>query len=75
MILNKISKIISSLSKGIVTDYALYILIGICFYLSIFTFLSIFFDLVYCISMSCIFVLVLCGSRSSTFYQNINNDN
>ena len=33
----KTSKTISGLSKGVVTDYALYILIGTCFYLSIFT--------------------------------------
>nr|UNP23070.1 NADH dehydrogenase subunit 5 [Tolypocladium sp.] len=58
VILTKISKTISSLSKGVVTDYALYILIGICFYLSIFTFVSIFFDLVNSITVSCIIVLI-----------------
>lgn len=39
-VLVKISKIISSLSKGIITNYALYILIGVCLYLSIFTFVT-----------------------------------
>ena len=56
--LTKTSKTISRLSKGIVTDYALYILIGVCFYLSIFTFVSIFFDLVNSITVSCLIVLI-----------------
>lgn len=54
----RISKIISKLSKGVVTDYALYILISICFYLSIFTFVSIFFDLVNTIILSCVIVVL-----------------
>ena len=58
VMLTKTSKTISSLSKGVVTDYALYILIGVCFYLSIFTFVSIFFDLVNSITVSCIIVLI-----------------
>jgi NADH-ubiquinone oxidoreductase chain 5 len=62
MVLNKISKMISSLNKGVVTDYALYILIGICFYLSIFTFFSVFNNLIYCITLSCLFSLILFGS-------------
>jgi NADH-ubiquinone oxidoreductase chain 5 len=44
-ILGRISKIISSLSKGVVTDYALYILIGFAFFISIFAYISIFLDL------------------------------
>lgn len=56
--LTKISKTVSSLSKGVVTDYALYILISVCFYLSIFIFDSIFFDLVYSIILSCLIVLI-----------------
>jgi NADH-ubiquinone oxidoreductase chain 5 len=71
--LTKISKIISSLSKGVVTDYALYILISVCFYLLIFTFLSVFFDIANSMTASCIFILVLIGS--SNFYKNINSDN
>nr|YP_008994724.1 NADH dehydrogenase subunit 5 [Hapsidospora chrysogena]AHC94743.1 NADH dehydrogenase subunit 5 [Hapsidospora chrysogena] len=65
MILNKISKMVSSLNKGVVTDYALYILIGICFYLSIFTFFSLFYSLMYCITISCLFSLLLYGHWNS----------
>ena len=54
----KASKTISGLCKGVVTDYALYILIGACFYLSIFTFISIFFDLANSITLSCVLVLL-----------------
>lgn len=61
VILTKSSKIISSLSNGVVTNYALYILIGICFYLSIFTFVSIVFDTVNCIIISCIAILMITG--------------
>lgn len=67
LVLTKVSKIISSLSKGVVTDYALYILIGVCFYLSLFTFLSIFFDLIYSVTIACIFILILIGSQ---YYHN-----
>jgi len=63
MVLTKVSKIISNLSKGVVTDYALYILIGVCFYLSLFTFLSVFFDLIYSVTTACIFILILIGSQ------------
>jgi hypothetical protein len=59
MILTKISKTISGLNKGVVTDYALYILIGVCFYLSIFTFFSIVSGLVYCITISSLATLIL----------------
>lgn len=54
----KASKTISGLGKGVVTDYALYTLIGACFYLSIFTFITIFFDLTNSIVLSCILVLL-----------------
>ena len=46
------------LHTGVVTDYALYILIGICFYLSIFTFVSIFFDLVNSVTVSSVVSLI-----------------
>nr|YP_010893087.1 NADH dehydrogenase subunit 5 [Paraisaria heteropoda]WJR82525.1 NADH dehydrogenase subunit 5 [Paraisaria heteropoda] len=59
VMLTRISKIISKLSKGVVTDYALYILISICFYLSIFTFVSILSDLVNSIIVSCVIVLII----------------
>nr|YP_009160644.1 NADH dehydrogenase subunit 5 [Hirsutella minnesotensis]AKR17974.1 NADH dehydrogenase subunit 5 [Hirsutella minnesotensis] len=58
VMLTRISKTVSNLSKGVVTDYALYILIGVCFYLSIFTFTFIFFDLVNSIIVSCVTVLI-----------------
>nr|YP_009546951.1 NADH dehydrogenase subunit 5 [Hirsutella thompsonii]AYP41270.1 NADH dehydrogenase subunit 5 [Hirsutella thompsonii]AYP41300.1 NADH dehydrogenase subunit 5 [Hirsutella thompsonii] len=58
VMLTRISKTVSNLSKGVVTDYALYILIGVCFYLSIFTFTLIFFDLVNSVIVSCVTVLI-----------------
>lgn len=73
MVLNKISKTISSLNKGVVTDYALYILIGVCFYLSMFTFFSVFSDLIYSITMTCIIILVIYGSWSFTFGEEFSN--
>jgi NADH-ubiquinone oxidoreductase chain 5 len=53
------SKTISGLSKGIVTDYALYILIGVCFYLYIFSFNSNILDSVSCIIISSTIILIL----------------
>ncbi len=61
LILTKSSKIISSLSNGVVTNYALYILIGICFYLSIFTFVSVVSDTVNSVTMSCVIILMVTG--------------
>ena len=58
VILQKVSKIMSSLHKGVVTDYALYILIAVCFYISIFTFVFIFNDLISIITLSSIIVLI-----------------
>jgi hypothetical protein len=58
VILTRTSKTISGLSKGVVTDYALYILIGVCFYLSIFSFVSVYLDLVNVITVTCIAVLL-----------------
>jgi NADH-ubiquinone oxidoreductase chain 5 len=54
-----ISKTVSSLSKGVVTDYALYILLGICFYLSMFSFITTSFDSVSFIIISSITLLCL----------------
>lgn len=59
VILTKSSKIISSLSNGVVTNYALYILIGICFYLSVFTFVPVVSDVVNSITISCIIILII----------------
>lgn len=69
VILTKSSKVISSLSNGVVTNYALYILIGICFYLSIFTFVSVVSDIVNSITISC-FVILMVASTIKKF----NND-
>jgi len=59
VILTKSSKIISNLSNGVVTNYALYILIGICFYLSVFTFVPVVSDVVNSITISCIIILII----------------
>lgn len=67
VILTKSSKIISSLSNGVVTNYALYILIGICFYLSIFTFVSAVSDIVSSITISCVAILMLINVNSGLF--------
>lgn len=59
VLLTKSSKLISSLSNGVVTNYALYILIGVCFYLCIFTFVLIVSDTVNSITISCLAILML----------------
>jgi hypothetical protein len=48
----------SGLHTGVVTDYALYILIAVCFYVSIFTFVSVFNDLITVITLSSVLVLI-----------------
>ena len=58
VLLTKTSKTISGLSRGVVTDYALYILIGICFYLSIFSLVSVYLDLINIITVTCLVVLL-----------------
>lgn len=58
-LLIRISKIISTLSKGIVTSYALFIVISICFYLFIFIFMTILFDLFNSIIVSILIILFL----------------
>ena len=68
-ILLKISKIISSLSKGIVTNYALYILIGVSIYLCIFTFISVFFDIINSIAVTAIIILI-----NVSFYVTLQSD-
>lgn len=59
VILTKSSKIISSLSNGVVTNYALYILIGICFYISIMAFTPVVSDAINSIIISSIAILIL----------------
>ena len=62
MALTKVSKTISNLNMGVVTDYALYILIGGCFYLFIFTAIPSFQDIANSTTVSCICILVLIKS-------------
>lgn len=69
VILTKSSKIISSLSNGIVTNYALYILIGICFYISIMAFTPMLSDAINSIIISGIAILML-----NIKYENANKD-
>ena len=69
IILQKISKIMSGLHKGVVTDYALYILIAVCFYISIFTFVFIFNDLISVITLSSVLVLI----RATNYMNKIEN--
>jgi NADH-ubiquinone oxidoreductase chain 5 len=60
----KASKTVSGLGKGVVTDYALYILIGACFYLSVFTFITVFFDIANAILLTTIIILLLVNKYS-----------
>jgi NADH-ubiquinone oxidoreductase chain 5 len=53
-VLNKISKSITLVSKGVVTDYALYILVSLCLILCLASFVSLSFD---CLN---IILLILC---------------
>ena len=69
VILTKSSKIISSLSNGIVTNYALYILIGICFYISIMAFTPMLSDAINSVIISGIAILML-----NVKYENANKD-
>jgi NADH-ubiquinone oxidoreductase chain 5 len=66
VVLTKISKTISNLNTGVVTDYALYILIGICFYLFVFTAIPLFQDLANSTVVSCISILILIRSINSS---------
>jgi hypothetical protein len=54
----------------VVTDYALYILIGLCFYLSLFTFIWTYFDSLHSITMTCITIFI-CIS----YYLQLNENN
>jgi NADH-ubiquinone oxidoreductase chain 5 len=65
MALTKASKTISNLNMGVVTDYALYILLGACFYLFIFTVIPSFQDLANSTAVTCVSILILIRSISS----------
>lgn len=70
-ILMYMSKTISKLSTGVVTDYALYILIGICFLLSIFSIFSSLLGVTFnTIALSCLFSLL-----AINYYVDNNEDN
>lgn len=59
VMLTLISKTVSNLSNGAVTYYAFYFLLGVCFYLSIFTFFSIQYSYLFnIIIISCTIVLI-----------------
>jgi NADH-ubiquinone oxidoreductase chain 5 len=57
VVLVRISKVLSNLNQGIVTNYALYFVIGTSFYLVIFVTLLISFDATNSIILSSIFIL------------------
>jgi NADH-ubiquinone oxidoreductase chain 5 len=65
----RVGKTITSLSKGVVTDYALYILIALCFYLSLFTFVWTFFDSLHAITISCVTIFICI-----TYYLQLNEE-
>jgi NADH-ubiquinone oxidoreductase chain 5 len=62
--LNKISKTISLISRGVVTDYALYILVSVCSILSLFSVVSIFFDTLNISLLT--FIIILIGINNYT---------
>jgi NADH-ubiquinone oxidoreductase chain 5 len=69
-ILNKISKTISLVSRGVVTDYALYILISLCIVLSLSTFVSLSFD---CLNITLLILCVILITTNSE--SNYNKEN
>ena len=69
VILNKISKTLSLLSKGLVTDYALYILISLCIMLSLFSFIFLNLD---CLNVSLLTsVIILLGVNNYINKENL----
>jgi NADH-ubiquinone oxidoreductase chain 5 len=61
-ILNKISKNISLVSKGVVTDYAVYILVSICTILSLFSFVDLNVDSLNINLLTFIIILINSGT-------------
>jgi NADH-ubiquinone oxidoreductase chain 5 len=59
VVLTRISKIISSLNQGVVTNYALYFVIATCFYLLFFTGTFISFDTTNASIVTCLLVLLV----------------
>lgn len=60
-VLNRISKNISIISRGVVTDYAVYILVSICTILSLFTFVSLSVDSLNITLLTFVIVLINSG--------------
>jgi NADH-ubiquinone oxidoreductase chain 5 len=61
-ILNKISKNISLISKGVVTDYAVYILVSVCTILSLFSFVDLNIDSLNINLLTFIIILINSGT-------------
>jgi len=61
-VLNKISKAISLISKGVVTDYAVYILVSACTILSLFSFVDLNIDNLNINLLTFIIILINSGS-------------
>jgi len=61
-ILNKISKNISIVSKGVVTDYAVYILVSVCTILSLFSFVDLNIDSLNINLLTFIIILINSGT-------------
>jgi hypothetical protein len=61
-ILNKVSKNISLISKGVVTDYAVYILVSACTILSLFSFVDLNLDNLNVNLLTFIIILINSGS-------------
>lgn len=71
-VLIKISKAVSNLSQGVVTNYALYFVIGTSFYLLMFTVTLISFDSANSSIISCLLVLISSGIITK-YNKNIKN--
>jgi NADH-ubiquinone oxidoreductase chain 5 len=65
-VLTNISKAISVISNGLVTSYALYILLGFAFYLSIFTFIPEFSAIVLCITTASVISAITYNAPSAS---------
>jgi hypothetical protein len=59
---------VSLVSKGVVTDYALYILVSLCIILSLFSFVSLSFDSLNLCFLS--FILILISISNTTELKN-----
>jgi hypothetical protein len=60
-VLNRISKNISIISRGVVTDYAVYILVSVCTILSLFSFVSLNIDSLNITLLTFVIILINSG--------------